>query len=220
MQLSEFLKKIEWLESSHPYGSACIRINNQQTIYIDPAYLSEENIKKKADLILLTHSHEDHFSIDTLKNLVKSNTSIVCPSDCEQELLQYSFDFNISIIKPGERVKFDRVKIEAIPAYSTSAHPHTAGWIGYLIELDNVRIYHSGDSGLISEMNDLVNIDIFFVTVREPYMMSPKEVIQAINTFRPKIVIPIHWIEEEKEDINYIVNNSPESTKIIILEMK
>jgi len=51
MQLSEFLKKIEWLESSHPYGSACIRINNQQTIYIDPAYLSEENIKKKADLI-------------------------------------------------------------------------------------------------------------------------------------------------------------------------
>jgi len=69
-------------------------------------------------------------------------------------------------------------------------------------------------------MNDLVNIDIFFVTVREPYMMSPKEVIQAINTFRPKIVIPIHWIEEEKEDINYIVNNSPESTKIIILEMK
>ena len=132
---------------------------------------------------------------------------------------KFSFNIFINPLKSNSSGLFLE-KIEAIPAYSTSAHPHTAGWIGYLIELDNVRIYHSGDSGLISEMNDLVNIDIFFVTVREPYMMSPKEVIQAINTFRPKIVIPIHWIEEEKEDINYIVNNSPESTKIIILEMK
>ena len=219
MQLSEFLKKIEWLESSHPYGSACIRINNKQTIYIDPAYLSEENMKKKADLVLLSHSHEDHFSVETLKNLVKPTTIIVCPSDCEVALVQDCFNFNIYVIKPGETVKFNQVKIESIPAYSSSAHPNTAGWIGYIIELMGFRIYHSGDSGFISEMNDLPNIDIAFLTVREPYMMSPNEVIQAINAFKPKIVIPIHWIEEEKKGINYIVENSPESTRVIILEM-
>ena len=63
MKLSEFLKKIEWLKSSHPYGSACIRINSEKTIYFDPANIPEESMKKKADLILLTHSHDDHFSI-------------------------------------------------------------------------------------------------------------------------------------------------------------
>lgn len=220
MQLSEYLKRIEWLESDHPYGSACIRINSELIIYFDPANLSEENLKKKADLILLSHSHDDHFSIETLEDLVKPTTIIVCPSDCEESLLQEHFDFNIYVIKPDEIVTLNRVRIEAIPAYSSSAHPHQAGWVGYIIELNNFRIYHSGDSSFIPEMNDLINIDIAFLTVREPYMMSPKEVLQAINAFKPKVLIPIHWIEEERENINYIKNNSPKYIKVIILETK
>ena len=219
MKLSEFLKKVEWLKSSHPYGGACIRINSEKTIYIDPANLSEESTKKKADLILLTHSHDDHFSIETLEKLVKPTTIIVCPTDCEESLIHEHFEFNIYVIKPSERIKLNRVKIDAVPAYSSSAHPNSAGWVGYVIELNGFRIYHSGDSGLTPEMSSLKNIDIAFVTVREPYMMSPKEVIQSINEFKPKIIIPIHWIEEEKKDIDYIIKNAPESTKVIILEL-
>lgn len=219
MKLSEFLKKVEWLKSSHPYGSACIRINSEKTIYIDPANLSKESTKKKADIILLTHSHDDHFSIETLEKLVKSTTIIVCPSDCEESLINEHFEFNIYVIKPSETIKLNRVKIEAIPAYSSSAHPSSAGWVGYVIELNGFRIYHSGDSGFTPEMSALTNIDIAFVTVREPYMMSPKEVIQAIKAFNPQILIPIHWIEEEKENIEFIKRNSPNITEVIILEM-
>ena len=219
MKLSEFLKKIEWLKSSHPYGGACIRINSEKTIYIDPANLSEESTKKKADIILLTHSHDDHFSIETLENIVKPTTIIVCPSDCEESLINDHFEFNIYVIKPGESIKLNRVKIEAIPAYSSSAHPNSEGWVGYVIELNDFRIYHSGDSGFTPEMSALTNIDIAFVTVREPYMMSPEEVIQAIKAFNPQILIPIHWIEEEKENIEYIKKKSPKSTKVIMFEM-
>jgi len=220
MQLSEFLKRIEWLESDHPYGSACIRINNEMIIYFDPANLSEENMKKKADLILLTHSHDDHFSVETLEKLVKPTTIIVCPFDCEESLIQEHFDFNIFVAKPGETIKLNRVRIEIIPAYSTSAHPNSAGWVGYVIEFNDFRIYHSGDSGFIPEMNDLTNIDIAFFTVREPYMMSPKDVIKAAKAIKPKILIPIHWIEEEKSDIEYIKEHSQKSTEVIILEMR
>jgi L-ascorbate metabolism protein UlaG (beta-lactamase superfamily) len=220
MKLSEFLKKVDWLKSSHPYGSACVRINSEKTIYFDPANLPEESMKKKADFILISHSHNDHFSVETLENLVKPTTIIVCPSDCAESLLHEHYDFNFYVIKPGESIKLNGVKIEVIPAYSSSAHPSSAGWVGYVIELDGFRIYHSGDSGLTPEMSALTNIDIAFVTVREPYMMSPKEVIHAINIFNPKIIVPIHWIEEEKNDIDYITKNAPESTKVIILEMK
>ena len=219
MKLSEFLKKIEWLKSSHPYGGACLRINSEKTIYIDPANLSEESTKKKADIILLTHSHDDHFSIETLENIVKPTTIIVCPSDCEESLINDHFEFNIYVIKPGESIKLKKVKIEAIPAYSSSAHPSSAGWVGYVIELNDFRIYHSGDSGFTPEMSALINIDIAFVTVREPYMMSPEEVIQAIKAFNPQILIPIHWIEEEKENIEYIKKKSPKSNKVIMFEM-
>jgi len=50
-------------------------------------------------------------------------------------------------------------------------------------------------------------------------MMSPKEVIQSINIFKPKILVPIHWIEEEKENIEFIKKNSPKSTEVIMFEM-
>ncbi len=220
MQLAEFLKNIEWLESTHPYGSACIRISNGNVIYFDPSNLSEKNMETKADLILLSHPHDDHFSVKTLEKLVRPTTIIVCPSDCEEELLKEQFDFNIYVIKSGETVKLHNVKISAFPAYSSSAHPAESGWLGYVIKLNNFQIYHSGDSGFIPEMNHLKNVDIAFVTVREPYMMGPKDVINAIDTIKPKIIIPIHWIEEEKEDIDYIINYAPESTKVIILERK
>jgi len=219
MKLSEFLKKVEWLKSNHPYGGACIRINSENTIYIDPANLSEENTEKKADIILLTHSHEDHFSVETLEKLVKSTTIIVCPTDCEESLIHKDFDFNIYIAKLHEKIKLNRVKIEVVPAYSSTAHPDSAGWVGYIIELNGIRIYHSGDSGLTPEVNALKNIDIAFITVREPYMMSPKEVVQAAEAFKPHILIPIHWIEEERDDIEYILKNAPESTKVLMLEM-
>lgn len=220
MQLAEFLKNIEWLESTHPYGSACIRISNGNVIYFDPSNLSEKNLETKADLILLSHPHDDHFSVETLEKLVKPTTIIVCSSDCEEDLLQDHFDFNIYVLKSGETVKLHNVKISAFPAYSSSAHPDSAGWLGYVIELNNFKIYFSGDSGFISEMNNLINIDIAFLTIREPYMMSKDDAINAINAFKPKITIPIHWIEEERENINYIKENSPQFTKVIILETK
>jgi L-ascorbate metabolism protein UlaG (beta-lactamase superfamily) len=220
MQLSEFLKNVDWLETIHPYGSACIRINSEITLYFDPVNLSENNMKKKADLILLTHSHDDHFSVETIENLVKPTTIIICPVDCEESLIQEHFDFNIYVIKAGDIIKLNRVRIEAIPAYSTSAHPNSAGWVGYIIEVNNFRIYHSGDSSFIPEMNQLKNIDIAFLTVREPYMMSPEEVIQAVNAFNPKILVPIHWVEEEKANVEYIKEKVPKSTKPMILRKK
>ncbi len=220
MELDDFLEKIEWLESTHLYGGACIKINDKSVIYFDPANLSEKGMEHKADLILISHSHDDHFSIKTLEELVKPTTIIVCPLDCEEELLNDHYDFNIYVIKSGETITLNDVKINAVPAYSSTAHPESAGWLGYIIELNNFRIYHAGDSSFIPEMNDLKNIDIAFLTVREPYMMSPNEVIQAVNAFKPKILYPIHWIEEEREGIKFIEKNAPKTTKIIIPEKR
>jgi L-ascorbate metabolism protein UlaG (beta-lactamase superfamily) len=220
MNISSFLKKIEWLKSNHPYGSACIRINSNQIIYIDPASISENNLQIKADLILLTHSHDDHFSIPTLRCLVKQDTNIICTVDCEEQLEKIFPSIHIYHAKPGMTKTINSIKIEAVPAYSIAGHPRSAGWVGYIIEVSGFRIYHSGDSGLTPEMKQIRNIDIAFLTVRSPYMMSPNELIQALEDINPKLAIPIHWIEAEKEDIDYILQNNPDTHKIEILEMK
>ncbi|MBY9003062.1 MAG: MBL fold metallo-hydrolase [Candidatus Lokiarchaeota archaeon] len=218
-EIQKFLEKIEWLRSSHPYGGACIRIMDGKTIYVDPSQISPEQMNYKADIILITHSHDDHFSMKTISNLIKSDTIIISPDDVNEKLSENDDKLNVFILKASESKLIGDIKITAIPAYSNSAHPRSSSWIGYIIEIEGHKIYHSGDSGLIEEMKVLNDIDIAFLTIRHPYMMSAKEIVEAVKIIQPKICVPIHWIEEERSEIDYIIKNCPRSTKLCILEM-
>jgi L-ascorbate metabolism protein UlaG (beta-lactamase superfamily) len=216
----QMLKKIEWLGSGHPYGSACVRINGSKVIYFDPSGISDDQTRIKADLILITHCHDDHYSEATLKKLKKDSTRIVIVSGCAAEK---DSDRSARItIAAGETKKVDGIEITAVPAYSltSKAHPKSEGWVGYVVTIDGVRLYHSGDTSFIPEMKNLKDIDIAFFDVRGPYQMSGKEVIEAIHTIKPKVAIPIHWLKAEESDIEYIRKNAPSSTRVVILAMK
>lgn len=228
-KVSDIKNKIEWLKSSHAYGSACVRVAHDKVIYIDPSHLSNEHIRIKADLILVTHSHDDHFSIPTIQELCKESTTVVAPKDCHDGLIEasprfksktLSQGFEVKALSPGENVTIDDVTIEAIPAYNleSSAHPRTKGWVGYIVTIGGVRIYHSGDTSFIPEMKELNNIDIAILTVRDHYMMNGKQVVDAITAFRPKVVIPVHWLHLEEADIRYIKEHAPSGIEILILE--
>ncbi len=219
-KVSDIKNKIEWLRSSHAYGSACVRIAHDKVVYIDPSSLSSEQTGIKADFILVTHSHDDHFSISTIQELCMESTTIVTSKDCYDELIEASPGFKTLALSPGENVTIDDVTIEAIPAYNleSSAHPRSKSWLGYIVAMGGVRIYHSGDTSFIPEMKELNNIDIAILTVRDHYMMNGKQVVDAITTFRPKVVIPVHWLPPEEADIRYIQEHAPSGIEILILE--
>jgi L-ascorbate metabolism protein UlaG (beta-lactamase superfamily) len=212
--------KITWLESSHAYGSACVRITHGKVIYFDPSCLSGDQPKVKADIIFVTHSHDDHFSIKTLQDLSKESTTIIAPKDCHAELSKALPGLKIMFLSPGDKATVDETSIEAIPAYNleSSAHPRTKNWVGYIVKIEGVRIYHSGDTSFIPEMRELNNIDIAILTVRDHYMMNGKQVVEAIASFKPKVVIPVHWLETEKSEIQYIKENAPPGIKFVVLE--
>jgi L-ascorbate metabolism protein UlaG (beta-lactamase superfamily) len=218
--VEEIQEKIEWLGSTHAYGSACIRITNGKVMYIDPSCLSAEQTNVKADLILVTHSHDDHFSIKTLQDLCKETTTIIAPKDCHDKLIKASLESNVIILSPGDNVTVDNMPIEAVPAYNleSSAHPRANGWLGYIATIEGTRIYHSGDTSFIPEMKELNNIDIAIVTVRNHYMMNGRQVVEAISSFRPKVVIPVHWLSPEESDIRYIQKHAPPGIKVLILD--
>lgn len=228
-QVTEIQKKIEWLKSSHAYGSACVRIMHDKVIYIDPSCLSSEQTRIKADLILISHSHDDHFSSATIQALCKESTTIIAPKDCHDELIKASSGFKlktsfpgfeIKALSPGENASVEDMSIETVPAYNleSSAHPRAKGWLGYIVTIGGVRIYHSGDTSFIPEMKELNDIDIAILTVRDHYMMNGKQVVEAIKTFRPKVVIPVHWLPTEASDIQYIREHTPSRIKVLILE--
>ena len=87
------------------------------------------------------------------------------------------------------------IKVEAVPAYNINKDFHTKAYngVGFIIEIDNTRLYHAGDTDLIPEMNNIKNIDIAFLPVSGKYVMTAEEAASAASLIKPRIVIPMHW---------------------------
>jgi len=188
--------------------------NNQVTVYIDPYQLASKYQKQNdADVVLLTHDHFDHLSIDDLKQIINNNTSILSATECVKKLAGLKVK-EISGIKPGEKSIIKGLTIEAVPAYNINKkfHPKSDGKVGFIIRINEKRIYHAGDADLIPEMES-VDPDIALVPVSGTYVMTAEEAAKAVNELiRPKkVVIPMHYnavvgTEEDAKKFKKLVN--------------
>lgn len=188
--------------------------NNQVTVYIDPYQLASKYQKQNdADVVLLTHDHFDHLSINDLKQIINNNTSILSATECVEKLAGLKVK-EISGIKPGEKSIIKGLTIEAIPAYNINKkfHPKSDGKVGFIIRINEKRIYHAGDADLIPEMES-VDPDIALVPVSGTYVMTAEEAAKAVNELiRPKkVVIPMHYnavvgTEEDAKKFKKLVN--------------
>jgi len=185
LKLNESLD-ITW----HGHGSLRINFADKQ-IFIDPYNVREGS----ADIILITHSHSRHLSKEDINKIRKENTIFAVPYD-SADLIKGG---NI-IVKPGVQFNLYGVIIETTPAYNLSGrpyHPKSKKWVGYILNLNGTRIYHSGDTDDIPEMKNL-RVDIAFLPISGRSVMSTKKAADIANKFKPKIVVPIHWDSSRK----------------------
>ena len=167
-------------------GHDSFRIDASTCIYIDP-YQIEGG--KAADLILVTHEHFDHCSPEDVAKIQHTGTVIVTEKDSAKKL-----SGDIRVVAPGETLSLDGVTIEAVPAYNTNKdfHPKENGWLGFVIDLDGVRIYHAGDTDYIPEMKNL-RVDIALLPVSGTYVMTADEAVEAALAINPALAIPMHY---------------------------
>ena len=101
---------------------------------------------------------------------------------------------DVRVVKPGETLTIDGVKIEAVPAYNTNKqfHPKENGWLGFIVEMEGVRIYHAGDTDMIPEMKEL-KVDIALLPVSGTYVMTAAEAVEAALAIQPGLAIPMHY---------------------------
>jgi len=174
----------------HWYGQSAFRIEDGAVqIYIDPFKIPSSKLPK-ADLILITHSHFDHFSPDDIEKIRKNETIFIIPSD-----LQDKVKGELKVVKPDTSIQVAKIKISTIPAYNLQKKFHTRSnnWVGYIITLSNgLKIYHAGDSDAIPEMKNL-KVDIALVPIGGTYTMDHTEAADIVNVFQPKIAIPMHY---------------------------
>ena len=187
--------EIKWL------GHSGFLIKNHKMIYIDPYNIKEVPEDEKADLILITHSHYDHCSVADLQKIVKEGTKIVITADCQSKIMRFDVPIKIEIIEPGQELDLGQVKISAVPAYNIDKHfhPKDENWVGYLIKMNDVLVYHSGDTDIIPEMQKLTGYKqsgkdfIALLPVGGRFTMSAEEAAEAAKIIKPSLAIPMHY---------------------------
>ncbi|MCH9634429.1 MAG: hypothetical protein S4CHLAM7_11800 [Chlamydiae bacterium] len=167
--------------------------NKDGVLYIDPFQLTRE--QEKADVIILSHTHADHLDPVSLQAISKKETTIFCSQDAPEKLAEMVQVDAVMAMHPDEEKIFGHLKIHTYPAYNLDKpfHPKESGWLGFVIEMEGTRIYFSGDTDSLEEL-EKVQCDIALLPVSGIYVMTADQAAAFANKIKPKVVsIPMHW---------------------------
>ena len=179
-----------------------IRVNTQSSIriaapegivYLDPLEIGDA--PHDADFVLITHDHHDHFSPSDIRKVAGADTVLVVPQKMAKQAQELrDIVGSIVTVRPGEALTVKDLALETVPAYNNIKpfHPQSAGWVGYILIIDGIRIYAAGDTDATKD-NRSVRCDIAMVPIGGTYTMNAKAAAGLINEIRPGVVIPIHY---------------------------
>ena len=194
-------------------------------LYVDPVgnpagTLIDYSKMPKADVLLVTHEHFDHLDPKAIGVLRKEQTKILLTKACAEKVS------GGTIVKNGDSLTVQGIKIEAIPAYNIAQkqpngqpyHPKGIG-NGYVLTFDKTRVYVAGDTENTPEMKQLKNIDIAFLPMNLPYTMTPEMVADAARALRPKILYPYHYGSTDSNKLVDLLKDL-KTTQVRIRKMK
>jgi L-ascorbate metabolism protein UlaG (beta-lactamase superfamily) len=210
------LDSLEWL------GHSGFRIRvGKAVIYIDPYRVPDG--APPADLILVTHGHYDHFSPQDIERLTGKGTWLVGPAAVAERV-----SGQVHSIAPGEALDDELVRgvyVAAVAAYNTSKrdgdgnpfHPREAGWVGYELNVRGERLYHSGDTDVIPEMDSVTGVDVALLPVSGVYVMTAQEAAEAARRIQPRVAVPMHWGQHlgSEEDARTFAEHAPVQVRIL-----
>jgi L-ascorbate metabolism protein UlaG (beta-lactamase superfamily) len=162
-------------------------------IYVDPFQMRES--PKDADFILITHDHYDHFSPEDIRKVAGKDCVLIVPEKMEGKAKEVGDCVRaVRTVAPGASYEIEGLKLETLPAYNALKpfHPKSAGWVGYVLELEGQRIYIAGDTDATKEA-EAVKCDVALVPIGGTYTMNAKKAAELINRIRPACAIPTHY---------------------------
>lgn len=200
--------RIKWL------GHSSFKIAGSKTIYIDPWKLAD-GMGGDGDLILITHDHYDHCSPVDIKKALNSGGKVMAAESCRSRYPKADV-FTL----PWMKHKIADLNIYVTASYNTNKkfHLREYNYVGYVVTLDGVNIYHAGDCDAFPHMRD-IKCDIALLPVSGTYVMDAGEAVRACEILQPKVAIPMHWGDADvvgtREDAERFAKLAPCEVRIL-----
>ena len=174
------------------YAHSTLEISNRNDkLLIDPGNLNFDlfNLKrdsfKNVNILIITHSHEDHFDRNAVKNIYASSRPIILTvKEVARELSAFNID--AIVLNVGETIKLNEFTITGVEA------KHSTETMGVVIEANAIRAYYASDTFYLN--NKPENIDIAMIPFNgKGKVMDMSEATRFCFELRPQLVIPIHY---------------------------
>src|SRR3989304_5585151 len=180
-------EKYEWL------GQSPVRITwaNGFPLYPDPVIF--DDAPPKAGLILITHHHVDHCLPECVLKVRGDDTAVAAYKEgylkhCVRDIKK------VRAIGIGDTIELKGVRITGVPAYASRGFHIKGEGGGFVMEFQGRRIYFSGDTAKIKEMEALTGINAAIVSICDNIgAIKPVEIIEAIKIIKPRLFIPVHF---------------------------
>jgi L-ascorbate 6-phosphate lactonase len=154
----------------------------------------------RADLVLATHAHEDHLDPETVPELVRTSRAIIAgPATCVEAMRSWGVpEERIVEINRGERRQIAGIDVAAVLAHHVSpAGAQTPDAVGYVLDLDGIVVYHTGDSLYHPDLPQQARSfrpHLLLVCINGQYgNMNPEEAARLAREIEPAAVVPMHW---------------------------
>ena len=189
------------------HGHACFTIeaNDGTTLLIDPfltgnplADIGPESMEK-VDYILFTHGHGDHIG-DGFEIAKRTGATVISTFEIVSFAQQVKGIANAHALHIGGGHDFPFGRVKMTPAlHGGAVEGDESGRFttvpgGFLITVDDVNVYHAGDTALITDMALLKGqVDVACLPIGDNFTMGPDDAVRAVEMIEPGAVIPMHY---------------------------
>ncbi|RME73107.1 MAG: metal-dependent hydrolase [Planctomycetota bacterium] len=213
--------KATWL------GHACWLLEGSATVLLDPFLDDNPKAPCKAadiegvDVVAITHDHFDHIA-DAGPILQRTGATAVATYEVANALAS-TYNATAEGMNIGGSVQVGAVTLHMTQAFHTA---EKGAATGFVVELDGLRIYHTGDTCVFGDMaliGRLLRPDLLLCPIGDRFTMGPRSAAHAVQLVAPRVAIPMHYntwppIEQDPESFRSLVSETAPDVEVVILE--